>query len=141
MPRKESEAVPKGNVPTPQDAYEIITWKKFRQVLLETWGEAFGEYKEDLRRMDQRLASLEQNARQLRLAMGVNVPADKKTRERTEGAANAVQAQHGDSCSAKRIQAGPTCSTNFGVKAEPPALYCRDDVLIENGAAVPKSCL
>ena len=25
--------------------------------------------------------------------------------------------------------------------AEPPALPCRDDVLVENGAAAPKSCL
>ena len=66
---------------------------------------------------------------------------DTKTRERTEGAATAVQAKHGDSCSSKRVQAGPTCSTNFGVEAEPPALPCRDDVLVENCAAVPKSCL
>ena len=42
---------------------------------------------EDLRRMDQRLASLEQNARQPRLAIEADVPADEKTRERTEGAA------------------------------------------------------
>ena len=37
--------------------------------------------------MDQRLASLEQNARQPRLAIEADVPADEKTRERTEGAA------------------------------------------------------
>ena len=50
------------------------------------WDETFGEYKENLRRMDQRLASLEQNARQPRLAM----EADKKSRERTEDAATAI---------------------------------------------------
>ena len=27
------------------------------------------------------------------------------------------------------------------MKAEPPALPCRDDVLVENGAAMPKSCI
>ena len=96
---------------------------------------------QDLRRVDQRLASLEQDARQPRLAMEADVPADKKTRERTEGAAKAVQAMHGDSFSANRVQAGPnTTSTSFGVKAKPPALPCRDGVLFENGAGAPKSC-
>ena len=59
-------------------------------------GEAFEEIKKDLRKMKQRVASLKQDARQPRLAMGEDVKADKKTRERTEGAATAVQAKHGD---------------------------------------------
>ena len=101
--------------------------------------EAFGEFKEDMRRIDQRLASL--GARQPRLVMEADVLADKKARKRTEGAAVAVQAKHGDSCSAKRVQAGPKSSTSFGVKAKPSALSCRDDVLVDNGAAGPKSCL
>ena len=105
-------------------------------------GEAFGEFKEDLRRIDQRLANLEQDARQPRLAMEENVKAaDKNTFERTEGAATAVQAKHRNIFSAKRVQAGPICSTNFGIKAEPPALPCRDDLLVEKGAAALKSCL
>ena len=91
----------------------MITWDELQRVVSETWSEAFGEYKEDLRRMDQRLASLEQNARQPRLAMEANMSADKKTRERTEGAATAVEAKNVDSCSAKRVQADPTCSTSF----------------------------
>ena len=99
------------------------------------------ELTEDLRRIDQRVVSLEQDARQPCLAMEADVPADEKTRERTEGAAKAVQAMHGDSFSAKRVQDGPKSSTTFGVKAEPPALSCRDDVLVENGTAAPKSCL
>ena len=71
------------------------------------------ELTENLNRANNRLASLEQDTRQPRLlAMEADVPADKKTRECTEGAAFAVQAKHGDSCSAKRIQAGPTCSTS-----------------------------
>ena len=96
---------------------------------------------ENLKRANQRVASLEQDTRQPRLAVEEDVKADKKTCGRTEGAATAVQAMHGDSFSANRVQAGPTCSTGFGVKAEPPALPCRDDVLVESGVAAPKSCL
>ena len=73
--------------------------------------------------------------------MEADVPADTKTRERTEGAAKAVQAMRGNSVSANRVDPDPMCSTSFGVKAEPPALPWRDDVLVENGAAAPKLCL
>ena len=48
---------------------------------------------------------------------------------------------HGDSFSAKRVQDGSKSSATFGVKAEPPALSYRDDVLVENGAAAPKPCI
>ena len=96
---------------------------------------------EGLRRMHQRLASLEHDVWLSRLAMEADVPADEKIHEGTEGAATAVQTMHGDSCSAKRVQDGPKNSTTFGLKAEPPALPCRDDVLVENGAAAPKSYL
>ena len=69
---------------------------------------------EDLRNMNQHVASLMQDARQPRLAMEVDGPADTKTRERTEGAATAVQPMHGDSFSANMVQAGPkTISTNI----------------------------
>ena len=91
---------------------------------------------------DQRVASLEQSARQSRLAMEADTQANTKTRECTEGAATVVQAMHGDSFSANRVHPSPkTTSTSFAVKTDPPALPCRDDVLVENGAAVPKSCL
>ena len=73
--------------------------------------------------------------------MKADVPADEKTRERTEGDPKAVQSMHGDSSSAKRVQDSPKNSNIFGVKAEPPAFPCRDDVLVNNGAAAPKSCL
>ena len=92
------------------------------------------------RLLDQRVARLEHDAREPRLAMEVDGPADTKTRERTKGAAKAVQAKHGDSCTAQRVQDGPKTSTCFGVMAEPPDLSYRDDVLVENGAAAPKSC-
>ena len=107
----------------------------------ESMGDAYGESEEDLRGIDQRLASLKQDAQQPRLAMETDIKADKKTRKRTEGAATAVQTKHGDSCSAKTVQVGAKRLTSFDVKAEPLALPCSDDVLVENGAAAPKSCL
>ena len=65
-----------------------------------------------------------------------------KTHERTEGAAIAVQAMRGDSCTTKqKAQDGPKTSITFGVEAEPPDLPCRDDVLVEGGDAAPRSCL
>ena len=50
--------------------------------------------------MTQRLTHLEHDARHPRHAMEADGPANTKTRERTEGAAKAVQAKHGDSCTA-----------------------------------------
>ena len=48
----------------------------------------------------------------------------------------------GDCFSARRVEPGPnTNSTSFGVKADPPALPCRDDVVVECGAAASESCL
>ena len=68
--------------------------------------------------------------------------ANTKTRERTEGAATAVQTMRGDWFSARQVGPGPnTNSTSFGVKAEPPTLSCRDGVVVEYGAAVSGSCL
>ena len=98
---------------------------------------------EELRAMDQRTARLEQDARQPRLAMETDGQADTKTRERTEGAATAIQAIHRDDCSANRVDPDQMCSTNFGDDCTgPPALPCsREDALIDNGAAAPTSCL
>ena len=74
--------------------------------------------------------------------MEADGPADTKTRERTEGTATAVQAMRGDGFSARRVELGlNTNSTNFGVKIEPRALPCRDDVVVESGDAAPESCL
>ena len=95
-----------------------------------------------MEKIDQRLTRLEHDARQPRLIMEANGPANTKTPERTEGAATAVQAMHGDSFSACRVDPGPmTNSTNFGMMSEPPALPCRDDVVVESGDGAPKSCL
>ena len=100
------------------------------------------EYVEYSKSMDQRLKRLEHDAPQPRLVMEEDGPANTKIRERTEGAATAVQAMHGDSCSATRVDPDPkTNSTSFGMKAEPPDLPCREDVLVEDVAAASKSCL
>ena len=93
------------------------------------------------RHFEQHAASLEQDARQPRLAMEADEHVNTKTRERTGGAATVVQAMRGDSCSARQVEPGPKASASFGVKAEPPALLCRDDVVVERGDAAPKSCL
>ena len=91
MPRKESMVVPEGNGPIPQYVMPgEITLEDFRRAVSEMWGEILREYKEDLREIHQRLASLEHDARQPRPAMEADVQADTKTRERTEGAAKAV---------------------------------------------------
>ena len=85
----------------------------------------------------QRLADLEEDAWQPRLAMKADVKTDTKTCRRTEDAA-ADQVMNGESRSAKRVDAGPMSSTSFGMKAEPPALL---DALVDKGAAAPKLCL
>ena len=94
-----------------------------------------------MRATEQRSANLEQDAWQPRLAMEADVTADNKTHKHTEGAAAAVHAKHGDSCSTKRVHAGPTSSTSFGIKAELPTFPPRDDILVDKGAAAPKPCL
>ena len=72
--------------------------------------------------------------------MDVVVKADKKARERTDGAAVAVQGKHGDSCFAKKVQAVPKGSTRFGDDfTRPPALPCsRDDVRMRQLRQRPK---
>ncbi|CAM9218016.1 unnamed protein product, partial [Ascophyllum nodosum] len=82
----------------------------------------------------------EHRARQPRVATEADVKPDTKTYKRTEDAA-ADQAKHGDRCSAKRVDGGPTSLTNFVMITEPPALPCRDDVLVDIGDEAPKPCL
>ena len=133
-----------GNGPVPQDAYVMlggITLEELRGVMAEVVDKAFDKLTENMRRANQRLAGLEQEAPQPCLAMEANVTEGKKTRERTEGATAAIQAKHGNSCFAKRFQAGPTSSTSFGMKDESPALSRWDVVLVDKGAAAPKLCL
>ena len=150
MPRKESEAVPEGNSPVPRqeefgpdqptlaDVYRVFEEKFERQrkenkSLLDKMDELI-----EMRGTSQRLVSLEQP----RLVMEADVQADTKTRERTKGAATPVQVMHGVSCFSNRVYPDSICSTNFGDDCiEPPALPCsRDDAVVDNSAAAPKSC-
>ena len=96
-----------------------------------------------MRATKQRLAGLQQHAWQPRLAVKADVPSDTKTCERTDGAAAAVQAMHRDSYSANLVDSDPKRSTSFGDDfTGPPAPPCsRDDALVGNGFASPKSCL
>ena len=106
----------------------------------DRWDKQVDEMSDEMKK---RLTRLEHEARQPRLAMEADWPADTtKTRERTDGAATALQAMRGDCFSARRSEPGPnTNSTSFGVKAGPPALPCRDDSVVESGAAAFESCL
>ena len=161
MPRKGNEAVPEGNSPIPQqeefgsgeptlaDAYRLCEERfdrmdsRFDRMdsYFDRCNRKLDEISNETRVMDQHVTTLEHGARQSCLAIESDGPANTKTRERTEGAAISVQAMHGDSCTARKVQDGPKTSISFGVKAKPPALPCRDDVLVEDGAAAPKSCL
>ena len=96
-----------------------------------------------MRATTDRLAGLEQVVRQPRLALEADGPSDTKARERMEDAATAVLAKHGDSCSANRVDPDPMCLTSFGDDSTgPPAHPCsRDDDVVRNGAAAPKTCL
>ena len=154
MPRKESEGAPEGNGPVPQqeefgsgeptlaDVYRRFEERLDRQQKImnscfdrhqkkmdsyfDRWNRKLDEM---TRGTSQRAASLEHDARQPRLAMEADGPANFKTRERTEGATTAVQAMRGDSFSACRVEPGPKInSISFGMMAGPPALPCKDDV-------------
>ena len=94
------------------------------------------ENPEGMRATEQRSVSLKQDAREPRLAMEVDVTINTEIHKRMEGA-EADQAKNGDSYFAKRVQAGLTSSTSFGMKAEPPSLPRRDDLLVDIGAAAP----
>ena len=137
---KESEAVSEGNSPVHQEEFGFDQTESvdvYRQIKL-----MISHFKEQTKMLETRLTSLEHGTRQRRLAMEADGSANTKTCERTEGATTAVQAMRGDGFSARRVEPGPnTSSTSFGVKVEPPALPCRDDVVVESGDAAPKSCL
>ena len=130
VPQKELES----GQPTMEDVYR-------RMKLLISHFEGKMDELSDV--MNQHFTRLEHGARQPRLATEADgQQADTRTRESTEGAATAAQAMRGDCFSARRVEPGPTTnSTSFGVKAEPPALPYRDDVVVESGLAASKSCL
>ena len=108
----------------------------------DRWNRKLDVISDKTRVMDEHVTSLEHGAWQPRLAMEADGHANTKTQERTEGAATAVQAMRGDSCTtAQKVQDGAKTSITFGVEAKPPDLPCRDDALDEGGDAAPRSCL
>ena len=152
MSLKESEAVPEGNGPSPSKKTSGLVnprWRMYTDFLKKDsidstkyWtAVSIDRRKCWMKSSWMKSSSLEHDARQSRLAMEVDGPANTKTRERTEGAATAVQAMSGDSFSARRVAPDPkTNSISVGMMTEPPALPCRDDILVENGDVSPKPC-
>ena len=143
MLREESKAVPEGNCPVPQqkefgsgertlaDVYRFFVEIFDRQQkrmdsfvngmdrCFDRWNKNLDAILDEMRKMDEHVTHLEHGARQPRLAMEADGQANTKTRERTGGAATAVQAMRGDGFPARRVEPGPnTNSTSFGVKAE-----------------------
>ena len=109
MPRKDCEAVPEGNCPIPQqegfesgepslaDIHRLRVEKFDRMTSYsDRWNIKLDEISDEMRKTDQHVTRLEHETRQPRLAMEADRHADTKTRERTEGAATAVQAMRGD---------------------------------------------
>ena len=147
--RNWSTAVPEGNRPAPQqdelgpDPPKLVDLYRMNEELFGKSDRKLDELADEMGATKQCLAGPKQDARHLRLAMGADVPSDTKTRERTEGAAAAVQVKHGDSCYPNWVDPDPMCLTRFGDDSTgPPALPCsRDNASVGNGATAPKSCL
>ena len=142
MLRKASEAVSEGNGPIPQQE-ELGSGQPTLEDTFREMREKLEEIHDDMAGLVEQLAAhAEQDAWQQRYTMEADETANTKTRERTEGAATALQTMRGDSCTtAQKVQEGPKTSISFGVMAERPDLPCREDVLVEDGATSPESCL
>ena len=141
MLRKAIKAVPEGNDPVPQKE-EFGSGQPTMEDVYRRIKLMMSHFEEQTEILEKRLTRLEHGARQPRLNMEADGQANTETRERTEGAATAVQAMRGDCFSARRVEPGPsTNSTSFGVKVGPPALPCRDDSVVESGTAASKSYL
>ena len=91
MLRKESDAVSKANCPVHQEeklgSGQPAPVDVFQRID-EIWDRGLDKV---MKYLKQHLASLEQDARQPRLATEADGPANTKTRERTEGAATVVK--------------------------------------------------
>ena len=93
-----------------------------------------------MRAINQCLAGLQHQAQQPRLLTETNVKIDIKSRKHMEcAAANGIK--HGYTSFA-RVDHDPMRQTSFGDDfTESPALICRDDALVDEGAEAPKPCL
>ena len=95
---------------------------------------------ENTRETNQRLAGLEHDTQQPRLAMETDVISEKKTRKRTEDAV-ADRAMSRDSFFAQ-VDHDAMCLTSFGDDYTEPLTLpcCRDNALVDKGAEAPKPC-
>ena len=163
MPRNWSKAVPEGKgpilqqeefrsgQPTLADVYRVM--KKWSDQSDKYWDSMKSHFDQQEQKLDelgemtrgtsQRLVGLEEDARQPRFAIKPDGSVNTKAYESTEGAARAVQEMHGDSCFANRVDPNQMWSTSFGDDCTGPLAlpFPRDDTLVANGAAAPKSCL
>ena len=94
-----------------------------------------------LRATDQRSAGLEQDARQPCFTMETDVTSGNRTRKRTKDAA--ADRVIGGNSSFAQINPNPMCLISFGNEStEPPAFpCCRNDPIVDKGAAASKSCI
>ena len=148
MPRNWSKAVPEGNGPVlHQDEFgpDQTTMADLYRIIIKRFDKSdkqFDELIEKTRETNQRLAGLEHEARQSRLAQEVDVKPDTKTDKRTEDAEEADREISGDSSSAQ-ADSDPMCLTSFGDDSTKPLAppCCRDNALVDKGAAALKPCL
>ena len=107
MPRMENKTVPESNGPVPQQE-ELVSGQP---TLVDVYQKIDGVWDRRIdtttRHLEQNLTSLKQDAWQPRLAMVADGHVNTKIRKRTDDAAIAVQAIHGDSCSADRVNPDP----------------------------------
>ena len=99
MPQEENGPVPQqeelgSGQPKLADVYRPADKSLIRQQIELM----MNRFEDQANMLNQRLTRLGHEARQPRLAMEADGPANTKTRERTEGSASAVQAMHGGSC-------------------------------------------
>ena len=137
MLRKESEAVPEGKCPVPQqeefgsgeptlaDVYRLFEEIFDRQQermdsffdgmdsCFDRWDKKLDEISDEMRKIDEHVTRLEHGARQTCLAMKANGQANTKTRECTEGAATAEQAIRGNGFSARLVEPSPNQLDQF----------------------------
>ena len=145
MPRIKSKAVPEGNGPVPHHdefGFDEPTMADLYRMIKERFDrsdEKFDERTETMKATNQRLAGLQDGARQSCLAKEADVEPDTKTRKRTEGAA-ADRVKNGVSSSA-RFDDGPTSLTSFDMIVEPFFMApenCVGDALVNEDVEAPK---
>ena len=151
MSRNWIKAVSEGNSPVPQqeefgsdeptllaDVCRLLKERFDRQLkVTKSHFDKVDKLADKLRATKQHLAGLEQDPRRPRLAMEADVSSDTKNHKRMKDAV-AVQAMHGENCSANQVDPDPMCLTSFGDDSTGPLALpsSMDDTLVDNGAAV-----